>query len=138
MSMFNHTAFMRASWRTILHILYLDIINFKAHMMHPALRVLLEELGNRGGITQGLEKLQLGVIKFDKDDGDTMLWNSLRLAHFSPQDGRILLGCSLEVRHGNRNVVKSGYCGRRLHPHRPDARLRNRPCVFQWWLITYI
>ena len=95
---------------------HLDVIHLQAEVVHPALRVLLQKLGDGGGVPEGLQQLQLGIVQLDKHHGHAVLGDGLGLAHLHAQDGGVLLGRGPHVRHRNGDVVKPRHSRARLHP----------------------
>ena len=63
----------------------IDIRHLVAYVMHTAGGIFVKEGLYRRPLTKRMQQLNLTVVQFDEDNGDTMLWQILRFSHGSTQ-----------------------------------------------------
>ena len=84
-----------------------DIGDLIAKMVDAAIRVPLEKARDRRRLAKHAEELDLGVGKLDENRGHAMLGLVHRLRHGRAKRVAVDLGRSLEVRHGNGDMVQA-------------------------------
>src|SRR6476659_5508662 len=84
-----------------------DVGHLVAHMMDAAVRVLLQELGDRAICAERLQELDLGVGQIDENDRDAVLGLRRRSGYFSAQSIAIDGGGGGEILHRDGDVIEA-------------------------------
>ena len=98
-----------------------DVGDLVAEVVDAARRVLGEEGGDRRGLSQRVQQLDLGVGELDEDDGDPVVGLVLRRADAGAEGVAVLRRRGGEVGHGDGDVVEAADHARRTRPF-PVAR----------------
>src|SRR6516162_4170161 len=76
-------------------------------MMRAALRIALQELGNRGSGAERLQELNLGVGQLDEDDRHAVLRQGLRSRELGAEKAAIGFRSLREARHRDGDMIEA-------------------------------
>ena len=83
-----------------------DVGHLVAEVVHAAVRVALQEGGDRRGVAKRLQQLDAGVRQIDEDDADAVLRQRLRRGDLRAERSAIEARRRVKVRNRDRDMVQ--------------------------------